>query len=129
MAIRPFTLTTAAGLSLLLALQADAGQANVSLATGSAATTANAAITPSLTDAATSAAAVTLLEAQPPPPATPAPAAAPAPAPSVTGGVNVDLFSHYVWRGFVLTDRLAFEPSASVSTHGLNLPWQPGWSR
>jgi hypothetical protein len=128
MAIRPFTLTTAAGLSLLLALQADAGQANVSLATGSAATTANAAMTPSLTDAATSAAVSTVLEAQTPAPATAAPAPAPAPAPSVTGGVNVDLFSHYVWRGFVLTDRFAFQPSVYVSTHGLTFTSWSSWS-
>ena len=74
MAIRPFTLTTAAGLGLLFALQADAGQANVSLATESAAP---AATTASVKEAATSAAASIVLEAQTPPPA-----AAPAPAPA-----------------------------------------------
>jgi hypothetical protein len=125
MAIRPFTLTTAAGLGLLFALQADAGQANVSLASGSAATTAT---TASVTEAATSAAASTVLEVQTPPPAAAAPAPAPAPAPSVTGGVNVDLFSHYVWRGFVLTDRFAFQPSVYVSTHGLTLTSWSSWS-
>src|SRR4029079_10486861 len=70
MAIRPFTLTTAAGLGLVFALQADAGQANVSLATGSAAITATA---PSMTEAATTAAASTVLEAQTPPAPTPPP--------------------------------------------------------
>jgi hypothetical protein len=127
MAIRSLTLTTAAGLSLLFALQADAGQANVSLATGSAATSTT---TASMKEAATAAAASTVLEAQTPPPATTpaAPAAAPAPAPSVTGGVNVDLFSHYVWRGFVLTDRFAFQPSVYVSTHGLTLTSWSSWS-
>ena len=125
MAIRPFTLTTAAGLGLLFTLQADAGQANVSLATGSAATTAT---TASVTEAAASAAASIVLEPQTPPPAaTPAPAPEP-PAPSVTGGVNVDLFSHYVWRGFVLTDRFAFQPSVYVSTHGLTLTSWSSWS-
>jgi hypothetical protein len=127
MATRSLTLTTAAGLGLLFALQADAGQANVSLATGSAATTAT---TASLSEAATTAAASMALEAQTPPPAA-TPAAAPAPeppAPSVTGGVNVDLFSHYVWRGFVLTDRFAFQPSVFVSTHGLTVTSWSSWS-
>ena len=125
MAIRPFTLTTAAGLSLVFALQADAGQANVSLATERAAT----ATTGSVKEAASTAAASVVLEAQTPPPAA-APAAAPAeePAPTVTGGVNVDLFSHYVWRGFVLTDRFAFQPSVYVSTHGLTFTSWSSWS-
>ena len=125
MANRPFTLTTAAGLGLLFALQADAGQANVSLATGSAAP---AATTASVTEAATTAAASIVLEAQTPPPAA-APAPAPEePAPSVTGGVNVDLFSHYVWRGFALTDGFAFQPSVFVSTHGLTFTSWSSWS-
>ena len=125
MANRPFTLTTAAGLGLLFALQADAGQANVSLATGSAAPSAT---TASVTEAATTAAASIVLEAQTPPPAA-APAPAPEePAPSVTGGVNVDLFSHYVWRGFVLTDGFAFQPSVFVSTHGLTFTSWSSWS-
>lgn len=124
MAIRSLTLTTAAGLGLLLALQADAGQANVSLATGSAAATAS---TTSVTEAATTAAASIVLEAQTPPAA--APAAAPEePAPSVTGGVNVDLFSHYVWRGFALTDGFAFQPSVFVSTKGLTITSWSSWS-
>jgi hypothetical protein len=121
MAIRSFTLTTAAGLGLLLALQADAGQANVSLATGSAATTAPAT---SVREAATVASTGIVLEAQ-------TPAAAPAaeePAPSVTGGVNVDLFSHYVWRGFALTDGFAFQPSVFVSTKGLTVTSWSSWS-
>jgi len=126
MANRSFTLTTAAGLGLLLALQADAGQANVSLATGSAATTAT---TTSVTEAATSAAASIVLETQTPPPAT-APAMAPVeePAPTVTGGVNVDLFSHYVWRGFALTDGFAFQPSVFVSTKGMTFTSWSSWS-
>ncbi len=124
MAIRPFTLTTAAGLSLAFALQADAGQANVSLATGSAATPAT---TASVTEAATMAAASIVLEAQTPPAAAPAPAPE-EPAPSVTGGVNVDLFSHYVWRGFVLTDGFAFQPSVFVSTKGLTITSWSSWS-
>lgn len=117
MANRSFTLTTAASLGLLLALQADAGQANVSLATGSAATTAP---TASVREAATTAATLLVLEVQTPPAAAPAPAAE-EPAPSVTGGVNVDLFSKYVWRGFALTDRFAFQPSVFVSTKGLTV--------
>ena len=126
MANRPFTLTTAAGLGLLLALQADAGQANVSLATGSAATTET---TASVREAATSAAASIVLEAQTPPPAA-APAMAPVeePAPTVTGGVNVDLFSHYVWRGFALTDGFAFQPSVFVSTKGMTFTSWSSWS-
>jgi hypothetical protein len=124
MAIRPFTLTTAAGLGLVLALQAEAGQANVSLATESAATTAP---TASVKDAATTAAAGIVLEAQTPPAAAPAPAPE-EPAPSVTGGVNVDLFSHYVWRGFVLTDRFAIQPSVFVSTKGLTITSWSSWS-
>ena len=122
MANRSFTLTTAAGLGLLLALQADAGQANVSLATGSAATTAP---TASVREAATSAATSIVLEAQTPPAAAPA---AEEPAPSVTGGVNVDLFSHYVWRGFALTDGFAFQPSVFVSTKGLTVTSWSSWS-
>jgi hypothetical protein len=126
MANRPFTLTTAAGLGLLLALQADAGQANVSLATGSAAPTAT---TASMTEAASTAAASVVLEAQTPPPAA-APAMAPVeePAPAVTGGVNVDLFSHYVWRGFALTDGFAFQPSVFVSTKGMTFTSWSSWS-
>ena len=57
--------------------------------------------------------------------------AAPAPeepAPSVTGGVNVDLFSHYVWRGFALTDGFAFQPSVFVSTKGLTVTSWSSWS-
>jgi hypothetical protein len=126
MAIRPFTLTTAAALGLVFALQADAGQANVSLATESTATTP----TVSMTEAAATASASIVLEAQTPPPAA-SPATTPAPeppAPSVTGGVNVDLFSHYVWRGFVLTDRFAFQPSVYVSTHGLTFTSWSSWS-
>jgi len=122
MANRSFTLTTAAGLGLLLALQADAGQANVSLATGSAATTAP---TASVREAATSAATSIVLEAQTPPAAAPA---AEEPAPSVTGGVNVDLFSHYVWRGFALTDGFAFQPSVFVSSKGLTVTSWSSWS-
>jgi hypothetical protein len=128
MAIRSFTLTTAAGLGLALALQADAGQANVSLATGSAAGTA---ATASVADAATVAAASIVLEVQTPPAAAPTAAPAPEPeeaAPSVTGGVNVDLFSHYVWRGFALTDGFAFQPSIFVSTRGLTFTSWSSWS-
>jgi Bacterial protein of unknown function (Gcw_chp) len=125
MANRSFTLTTAAGLGLLFALQADAGQANVSLATESTATTAS---TASMREAATTAAASIVLETQTPPPAAaPAPAPAP-PAPAVTGGVNVDLFSHYVWRGFALTDGFAFQPSVFVSTKGLTFTSWSSWS-
>ena len=126
MAIRPFTLTTAAGLGLLFALQADAGQANVSLATGSAAPTAT---TASVKEAASTAAASMVLEAQTPPPTTaPAPAPVEEPAPAVTGGVNVDLFSHYVWRGFALTDGFAFQPSVFVSTKGMTFTSWSSWS-
>src|SRR5688572_16569593 len=71
MAIRPLTLTTAAALSLAFALQTDAGQANVSLATGSAVPPAT---TAPVTEAATTAAASMVLEAQ-------TPQAAPAPDP------------------------------------------------
>ena len=121
MAIRSLTLTTAAGLALLCTPLANAGQANVSLATGSAAATS----TPTtVTEAASAAAASLKIEAQ-------TPAAAPAPEPeppSVTGGVNVDLFSHYVWRGFALTDGFAFQPSVYVSTKGLTLTSWSSWS-
>ena len=125
MAIRSFTLTTAAGLGLALALQADAGQANVSLATGSAATTA-----PTASDAGGGhhrrrvdrprGADAAARRAAPRPPRKPAP--------SVTGGVNVDLFSHYVWRGFALTDGFAFQPSVFVSTKGLTVTSWSSWS-
>jgi hypothetical protein len=125
MAIRSFTLTTAAGLGLMFALQADAGQANVSLATGSAATSAT---TASVTEAAATAAASIVLEAQTPPPAAAVAPAPEEPAPSVTGGVNVDLFSHYVWRGFALTDGFAFQPSVFVSTKGLTFTSWSSWS-
>jgi hypothetical protein len=42
--------------------------------------------------------------------------------------VNVDLFSHYVWRGFVLTDRFAFQPSVFVSSKGLTVTSWSSWS-
>ena len=64
---------------------------------------------------------------QTPPAAAPAPAAE-EPSPSVTGGVNVDLFSHYVWRGFALTDGFAFQPSIFVSTKGLTITSWSSWS-
>jgi hypothetical protein len=121
MAIRSLTLTTAAGLALLCTPLANAGQANVSLATGSAAATST---TTTVTEAATTAAASLKIEAQTPA-ATPAPEPEP---PAVTGGVNVDLFSHYVWRGFVLTDGFAFQPSVYVSTKGLTLTSWSSWS-
>jgi hypothetical protein len=114
-------LTTAAGLALLCTPLANAGQANVSLATGSAAATST---TTTVTEAATTAAASLKIEAQTPA-ATPAPEPEP---PAVTGGVNVDLFSHYVWRGFVLTDGFAFQPSVYVSTKGLTLTSWSSWS-
>src|SRR5688572_14238210 len=120
MAIRSITLTTAAGLALAFALQADAEQASVTLATGSAAPAAS---TASVKEAATTAAATaTLATVQ-----TPAPEPE-EPAPTVTGGVNVDLFSHYVWRGFVLTDGFAFQPSVFVSTKGLTVTSWSSWS-
>ena len=46
----------------------------------------------------------------------------------VTGGVNIDLFSHYVWRGFALTDGFAFQPSVFVSTKGLTFTSWSSWS-
>jgi hypothetical protein len=106
---RPFTLTTAAGLGLLFALRPMRVR-RTSLATGSAATSAT---TASVKEAATSRASM-VLEPQTPPPRRPR-AGTGAAGPSVTGGVNVDLFSHYVWRGFVLTDRFAFQPSVCVA--------------
>ena len=124
MAIRSFTLTTAMGLGLVFSLHAEAGQADVSLATGSAPASA---ATTSLKEAASTAAASMTVAVQTPA-ATPAPAPEPAPAPSVTGGVNVDLFSHYVWRGFVLSDRFAFQPSVFVSSHGLTVTSWSSWS-
>lgn len=128
MAIRSFTSTTAAGLALVFAIQAEAGQANVSLSTGSAAATAT---TTSVTDAATAAAASMTVEVAQTPPAAPAATPTPAPepeTPAVTGGVNVDLFSHYVWRGFALTDGFATQPSVFVSTHGLTFTSWSSWS-
>ena len=122
MAIRSFTLTTAAGLALLVALPAAAGQANVSLADSSAPAASS---TTSLRDAATTASVAATLEVQTPPAAAPAPEPE---APSVTGGVNVDLFSHYVWRGFALTDGFAFQPSVFVSTRGLTFTSWSSWS-
>lgn len=125
MAIRSFTLTTAASLALLTAVQAEAGQANLSLATGSAAATTSSTL--SVSEAAKTAATTVTLEA-----AAPAAAAAPQDAasdpPAVTGGVNVDLASHYVWRGFVLTDGFAFQPSVFVSTRGLTVTSWSSWS-
>jgi hypothetical protein len=44
------------------------------------------------------------------PPATPAPDPEQAKFP-VTGGVTLDFMSHYVWRGFLLTDKFAFQPT------------------
>ena len=120
MAIRSFTLTTAAGMALAFALQADAEQASVTLATGSAAPAAS---TASVKEAATTAAATATLSTV----QTPAPEPEEA-APTVTGGVNVDLFSHYVWRGFVLTDGFAVQPSVFVSTKGLTVTSWSSWS-
>lgn len=123
MAIRSFTLTTAASLALLTAVQAEAGQANISLATGSAAATS----TSTVKEAATAAAATATLKAAAPAPTPAAVQDAPDP-PSVTGGVNVDLASHYVWRGFALTDGFAFQPSVFVSTNGLTITSWSSWS-
>jgi hypothetical protein len=123
MAIRSFTLTTAASLALLTAVQAEAGQANISLATGSAAVTP----TSTVREAATAAAATVTLEAAPAE-APAAPQAAASDPPTVTGGVNVDLASHYVWRGFALTDGFAFQPSVFVSTQGLTVTSWSSWS-
>jgi uncharacterized protein Gcw-chp len=128
MAIRSFTSTTAAGLALVFAIQAEAGQANVSLATGSPATPAT---TTSVSEAATAAATSMTIEVVQTPTAAPAATPAPEPepeAPAVTGGVNVDLFSHYVWRGFALTDGFATQPSVFVSTHGLTFTSWSSWS-
>ena len=122
MAIRSFTLTTAAGLALLVALPAVAGQANVSLAEPSAPAASS---TPSIKEAAATASVAATLELQTPPAAAPEPEP---PAPSVTGGVNVDLFSHYVWRGFALTDGFAFQPSVFVSTKGVTFTSWSSWS-
>lgn len=126
MAIRSFTSTTAAGLALVFAIQAEGGQANVSLSTGSAAAPAT-----SVTEAATAAAASMTIEVVQTPPAAPAATPAPEPepeAPTVTGGVNVDFFSHYVWRGFALTDGFATQPSVFVSTRGLTFTSWSSWS-
>jgi hypothetical protein len=126
MAIRSFTLTTAASLALLAAVQAEGGQANLSLATASAAATTTSTV--SMSEAATAAAAKTTLEAAAPAESTAAPQDAASDPPSVTGGVAVDLASHYVWRGFALTDGFAFQPSVFVSTQGLTVTSWSSWS-
>jgi hypothetical protein len=72
---------------------------------------------PAATAASTSTAGSLLLSAQAAAAQT-TPAAQPAPAPDpekstvpVTGGVTFDLMSHYVWRGQLLTDDFAFQPT------------------
>jgi len=44
------------------------------------------------------------------PPTTPAPEPEKSKIP-ITGGVTVDLMSHYMWRGFLLTDAFSFQPT------------------
>ena len=80
MANRSLTLTTAAGLALLVALPAAAGQANVSLAEASAPAAAS---TTTIKEAAVTASIAATLGAQTPPAAAPEPCPK---APSVTGG-------------------------------------------
>ena len=119
-----FTLTTAAGLSLAARPSGRCGSGERQpghrehghpgpddLLT-EAATTAAASIVPEAADAAGRPAATRARE----------------PAPSVTGGVNADLLSHYVWRGFALTDGFAFQPTVLGSSKGLTFTSWSSWS-
>jgi hypothetical protein len=63
--------------------------------------------------------------------ATPQPASAPEPETSkwpVSGGVTVDLMSHYVWRGFLLTDAFAFQPTIWGKVGNLTASSWSTWS-
>jgi hypothetical protein len=60
--------------------------------------------------AATAAAQTAAQTAAPQPPATPQPEPEAAKFP-VTGGVTLDFMSHYIWRGQLLTDDFAFQPT------------------
>ena len=61
------------------------------------------------------------------------PAAAPAPEPEdaklpVTGGITADFMSHYVWRGFLLTDSFAFQPTAWAKFGDVTFSSWSSWS-
>ena len=102
MSTRPFLLASPLALAVTLALS---GMAQAQVSGPSGADEARPAAT--LQEAAAAAgerAAQTLSTPQPPT----APEKAKLP---VTGGANFDLMSHYVWRGFVLTDSFSFQPT------------------
>ena len=46
----------------------------------------------------------------------------------VTGGVTVDFMSHYVWRGFLLTDGFAFQPTAWGKVGDFTVSSWSSWS-
>jgi hypothetical protein len=46
----------------------------------------------------------------------------------VTGGVTADFMSHYMWRGFLLTDAFAFQPTAWGKFGDLTLSSWSSWS-
>jgi hypothetical protein len=121
---RTFTLVTALGLASTLALQAEAGQ--ISLPPDTPAASAADRPAPSLAAAAAAAATATSLQTPAtlqPTPATPEIAKLP-----VSGGATFDFMSHYVWRGFVLTDAFAFQPAAWVKMGDLTVSSWSSWS-
>ena len=56
---------------------------------------------------------------RPPPPKRPDP---------VTGGTTFDLFSHYVWRGFVITDSFSFQPVVWAKVGDLTVSSWSSWA-
>jgi hypothetical protein len=58
----------------------------------------------------------------------PAAPASEAPKLPITGGANFDLFSHYVWRGFVLTDAFSFQPSVWAKVGDLTVTSWSSWA-
>ena len=40
---------------------------------------------------------------------------------AVSGSVNADLLSHYVWRGVRLSDGFVVQPSIGVESHGFSV--------
>lgn len=124
MSTRPSVLLSALALASALALTAGQAHAQVSVSAGPHDTTATPPV--SLQEAAATAGASAGAQTpSTPQPVAPAPEKAKIP---VTGGANFDLFSHYVWRGFVLTDAFSFQPSVWAKVGDLTVSSWSSWA-
>jgi hypothetical protein len=125
MSTRPSPLVSTLALALGLALPASArAQAQVSAPGGSESAAPPVAV--SLQEAAAAAGERAAAQTpSTPQPVAPAPEKAKIP---VTGGANFDFFSHYVWRGFVLTDAFSFQPSVWAKVGDLMVSSWSSWA-